>query len=85
MLWISQKKGKSYVQRFPTDSIRCIPLSAATGKADHVRPSCERDAYKELKLKTHSKDSFSIGKETVDLRYIKQLADQDRLLLLGNC
>ena len=46
-------------------------------------PPVKRDAYKELKLKTHSRDSFSIGKGTVDLRYIEQIADQEQTAALG--
>jgi len=46
-------------------------------------PAVKRDSYKELKLKTHGRDSFSIGKETVDLRYIEQLADSEQTAALA--
>ena len=40
-------------------------------------------ANKELKLKVHGKDSFSLGKETIDLRYIEQIADSEQTAALG--
>lgn len=46
-------------------------------------PAVKRDAYKELKVKVHSKDSFSIGKETIDLRYIEQLMDSEQTAALA--
>ena len=46
-------------------------------------PPVKKDAYKELKLKTHSRDSFSLGKETVDLRYLEQITDQEQTAALG--
>ena len=46
-------------------------------------PAIKRDAYKELKLKKQGKDSFSIGKENVDLRYIEQLVDSEQTAALG--
>lgn len=46
-------------------------------------PPVKGDGYKELKLKVHGKDSFSLGKETIDLRYIEQIADSEQTAALG--
>lgn len=36
-----------------------------------------------LKLKVLSKDAFALGKETLDLRYVEQLADKEQTTTLG--
>ena len=46
-------------------------------------PPVKGDGYKDLKLKVHGKDSFSLGKETIDLRYIEQIADSEQTAALG--
>ncbi len=43
----------------------------------------EEKKRKPLKVKTQGKDSFSIGKETVDLRYVEQLEDGEQTAALG--
>ena len=37
-----------------------------------------------LKVKTHDRYTFSIGKETVDLRYVEQLADFEQTSALAS-
>lgn len=46
-------------------------------------PALKGDSYKELKLKVYGRDSFSLGKETIDLRYIEQLVDSEQTAALG--
>lgn len=41
------------------------------------------DDRKESKIKVYGKDSFSLGKNTVDLRYIEQIADAEQTAALG--
>lgn len=41
------------------------------------------DKPERLKIKTHGKDSFSIGRQEVDLRYIEQLVDTEQTACLG--
>ncbi len=41
------------------------------------------DSHKELKLKIYGRDSFSLGKESIDLRYIEQLVDPEQTAALG--
>ena len=48
-----------------------------------TRAAVKGDGYKDLKLKVHGKDSFSLGKETIDLRYIEQIADPEQTAALG--
>ncbi len=43
----------------------------------------EKKKHKPLKIKVQSKDAFSIGKETVDLRYVEQLEDSEQTASLG--
>lgn len=37
----------------------------------------------QIKIKQHGKDSFSIGRETVDLKYVEQLADSEQTTTLS--
>lgn len=55
----------------PPDSRRCPRQSPAFRKNDRI------------KMKTMGKDSFSINKETVDLRYVEQLADSEQTTTLA--
>lgn len=43
----------------------------------------EQRKRKPLKIKVQGKDSFSVGKETVDLRYVEQLEDGEQTASLG--
>ncbi|MCI9598068.1 MAG: ABC-ATPase domain-containing protein [Firmicutes bacterium] len=47
------------------------------------RKMLEEKKLKPLKIKVQGKDSFSIGKETVDLRYVEQLEDGEQTASLG--
>lgn len=77
------KKVKELCRSFPLPPSSVPVFSMPKAKRIMSAPAVKRDAYKELKLKIHSKDSFSIGKETVELRYIEQLADQEQTAALG--
>lgn len=48
-----------------------------------VMSNTKKASYKDFKMKCHGKDSFSIGKDTVDLRYIEQLTDKEQTAALG--
>ena len=48
-----------------------------------VMSSTKKASYKDFKMKCHGKDSFSIGKDTVDLRYIEQFTDKEQTAALG--
>ena len=45
--------------------------------------STKKSTYKDFKMKCHGKDSFSIGKDTIDLRYVEQIADKEQTAALG--
>lgn len=52
----------------------------------HLSPRPSRrnpDSPERLKIKTHGKDGFSLGKQEIDLRYIEQLADSEQTAALG--
>ena len=36
-----------------------------------------------MKVKTHGKDGFTLGKQEVDLRYLEQIADIEQMAALG--
>lgn len=55
----------------------CMPSSKC------IMSSTKKSTYKDFKMKCHSKDSFSIGKDTLDLRYIEQLTDKEQTAALG--
>ena len=38
---------------------------------------------RKIKMKTLGKDAFSINKDTVDLRYVEQIADTEQTTALG--
>ena len=41
--------------------------------------------YDQVKIKTYGKDGFSIGKESVDLKYVEQLVDGEQVMTLAYC
>lgn len=64
-----------------------LPPSSAPSfympSSKRVMSSTKKASYKDFKMKCHGKDSFSIGKDTVDLRYIEQLTDKEQTAALG--
>ncbi|MFR4430102.1 MAG: P-loop domain-containing protein [Blautia faecis] len=77
------KKVKDLCADYPLPPASVPVFSMPDFKRVMTAPAVKRDSYKELKLKTHGRDSFSIGKETVDLRYIEQLADSEQIAALA--
>lgn len=75
--------ASSPVPAFTLPDSRRIMTKAAAAKSHkdyygHVKNEPER-----LKVKTHGRDGFSIGKQDVDLRYIEQLIDSEQTASLG--
>lgn len=60
---------------------RSLALGSATAKRRNYRGTAVLE--ERLKLKVLSKDAFVLGKETVDLRYVEQLADREQTTTLG--
>lgn len=59
------------------------PKQAAPGFERAVRPD---RAFKEdarMKLKTMGRDGISINRDTIDVRYVEQLADTEQLAALA--
>ena len=55
-----------------------------SGHGRNKNHSSDADSFEErLKMKVHSKDSFSLGKLDIDLRYIEQLMDAEQTAALG--
>lgn len=48
-----------------------------------IMSSTKKSSYKDLKLKCQGKENFSIGKDTIDLRYIEQIIDREQTAGLG--
>ena len=76
-------KVKALCKDFPLPAFSASAFQLPSMRRVMTAPPVKKDAYKELKLKTHSRDSFSLGKETVDLRYLEQITDQEQTAALG--
>ena len=76
-------KVKALCKDFPLPAFSASAFQLPSMRRVMTAPTVKKDAYKELKLKTHSRDSFSLGKETVDLRYLEQITDQEQTAALG--
>lgn len=66
---------------------RILPAFCRTGKPDDQRggkrPGND-SRHEHMKIKTFGKDSFSVDKETVDLRYVEQLVDSEQTNALAH-
>lgn len=74
--------ARKEAERFPMPAAE-VPPSVKPSFLRHIRP--ER-AFKEdgrIKLKTMGKDGISINRETIDVRYVEQLADSEQLSALA--
>lgn len=77
------KKVKELCKKYPLASAQAPAFVMPKFSRTMTAPPVKGDGYKDLKLKVHGKDSFSLGKETIDLRYIEQLADSEQTAALG--
>ncbi|MDD6481055.1 MAG: ABC-ATPase domain-containing protein [Lachnospiraceae bacterium] len=57
--------------------------NGATRRRDYRTGAVRQGEPERLKVKVQGKDGFSIGKQTVDLRYIEQLVDSEQTAALG--
>ena len=60
---------------------RKIQFGSATAKRKNYRGTGMVE--ERMKLKVLGKDSFALGKETLDLRYVEQLTDREQTMTLG--
>lgn len=85
------QKAKTLCEQYPLTPGRPSPFvlphshrvmtKAASARSRQGRP--DRTGEERLKIRVHSKDSFSIGKQEVDLRYIEQLTDSEQTASLA--
>ncbi len=70
------------------DFTRSLPSVRRERGGSSGRPAQERrgggNRHEHMKIKTFGKDSFSLEKETVDLRYVEQLADSEQTSALAH-
>ena len=73
----------------PSPDFHRIPLSGKNSPAPPSRGrrggpgSREEGRDSRVKIKVNGRDSVSINKETIDLRYVEQLVDSEQLMTLG--
>ena len=77
------EKVKNLCRKYPLSFSHVPAFAMPNFNRVMTAPPVKGDGYKELKLKVHGKDSFSLGKETIDLRYIEQIADSEQTAALG--
>ena len=77
------QKVKDLCRKYPLSSGHAPAFVMPGFNRIMTAPPVKGDGYKDLKLKVHGKDSFSLGKETIDLRYIEQIADSEQTAALG--
>lgn len=77
------KKVKTLCQKYPLFHSPAPAFIMPEYSRIMTAPALKGDSYKELKLKVYGRDSFSLGKETIDLRYIEQLVDSEQTAALG--
>lgn len=77
------KMAKQIACEFPSISIpKEQPKIPAFHRCFYPDPSLQKD--QRIKLKVTGKDSFSINKEIIDLRYVEQLADREQTAALAH-
>lgn len=75
------EKVKKLCSDYPLPSSSVPAFSMPICK--RIMSSTKKSTYKDFKVKCHGKDSFSIGKDIIDLRYIQQIADKEQTAALG--
>ncbi|MCD8197241.1 MAG: ABC-ATPase domain-containing protein [Lachnospiraceae bacterium] len=71
--------------RLPDNGRTLPPFFRKAVRTDRrgARPGTDA-RHEHMKIKTYGKDSFSLDKETVDLRYVEQLADSEQTSALAH-
>ncbi len=75
------KKVKQLCSNYPLPP-SSIP-AFCTPSFQRVMSCNKKPSYKDRKLKCQGKETFSIGKDTIDLRYIEQIIDYEQTAGLG--
>ena len=77
------QKVKTLCQKYPLSHSPVPAFTMPAYSRVMTVPALKGDSHKELKLKIYGWDSFSLGKESIDLRYIEQLVDPEQTAALG--
>lgn len=90
------EKAKRLCAEFAIAEERCAPFvmpkshrvmtkdeNGAVKRRDYRTGKVRDDEPERLKVKVMGKDGFSLGKQTVDLRYVEQLIDSEQTAALG--
>ena len=77
------QKVKTLCQKYPLSHSPVPAFTMPAYSRVMTVPALKGDSHKELKLKIYGRDSFSLGKESIDLRYIEQLVDPEQTAALG--
>lgn len=73
--------AKEEASRFPLDDKKLAP--AAMPDFQRTLFSSKAGKRDRIKIKAMGKDAVSIDRETVDLRYVEQIADAEQVVMLG--
>ncbi|HIZ84198.1 MAG TPA: ABC-ATPase domain-containing protein [Firmicutes bacterium] len=76
--------AKKEAAAFPL-SAEALPPAGFPHVSRRPKPSPAFREGERIKLKTLGRDGISVGRETVDLRYVEQLADSEQAAALGCC
>ena len=85
------EKVKKVIAKVPEDNMEAeikIPISVIFDKDKFRRIARSKRLDKkrdQVKIKQFGKDSFSIGKDTVDLKYVEQILDSEQTTTLSHC
>lgn len=74
----AKKEAESFP--IPTDP---VPTCSSPSFARYIKQDNAFRSNDRIKLKTQGKDSVILNRETIDLRYVEQLADAEQLKTLG--
>lgn len=77
------EKVKKLCPRYPLSASHAPAFVLPSSKRIFSLPSSSGEDRKDSKIKVFGKDSFSLGKNTVDLRYLEQIADSEQTAALA--
>lgn len=75
--------AKEQAAQFPLPAIESRGAADVPAFDRRVRPDRKLREDNRIKIKTMGKDSISINKDVIDVRYVEQLVDTEQLAMLG--
>lgn len=76
------KFAKEQARQFPLDE-QAVPKQPKPKFVRRVKPDSLWKDDRRIKIKTMGRDSISINREVIDVRYVEQLVDTEQLAMLG--